>query len=323
MQVYPRGHKAVYYMNFVHQGKRICRSTGKYTKKEALAYAVEYRHQLESGSVEKPQLTLAQALERVYSERWCRIRDGKNQYQRVARVIAILGNPELRQITSSDLERLRGALFNSGNKPATVNRYLANLKTILNTAKNEWELLDKLPKIRMEKVAPGRIREFTEQEEKSILQKCLCNGYVELHDLFLLLINTGLRLSEALNLQKGDIDFDHNYIRIWQNKTDRPRSVPLTATARQVLLFGAYPFGLTKNLFEKQFYRVRVALGMKDDQSFVLHTCRHTFASRLVKKGVHIRAVQELLGHSNITTTERYSHLSSTHLEKVIKLLEG
>jgi integrase len=67
--------------------------------------------------------------------------------------------------------------------------------------------------------------------------------------------------------------------------------------------------------------RPRCELGF--DTDFPFHDLRHTYASHLAMRGVHIRALQELLGHKTLVMTQRYSHLAPEQLQNAVKLLDG
>jgi site-specific recombinase XerD len=66
-----------------------------------------------------------------------------------------------------------------------------------------------------------------------------------------------------------------------------------------------------------------LAMAMAGITDFRFHDLRHTYASHLAMRGVHIRALQELLGHKSVIMTQRYSHLSPEHLQNAVKLLDG
>ena len=63
-------------------------------------------------------------------------------------------------------------------------------------------------------------------------------------------------------------------------------------------------------------------MSLMDDSHFVPHICRHTFASRLVQRGVGITVVQQLCGHKTLEITLRYAHLAPSNLDEAIKKLE-
>jgi integrase len=108
-------------------------------------------------------------------------------------------------------------------------------------------------------------------------------------------------------------------------KNGKPRTVPLTARAYDILWKrkrAGYddPFGFTNQRVDdmiKEFRKVH------DFDCRLLHTCRHTFCSRLVQSGVPLAVVKELAGHSDLQTTLRYAHLTSENLSDAIKTMEA
>jgi site-specific recombinase XerD len=68
---------------------------------------------------------------------------------------------------------------------------------------------------------------------------------------------------------------------------------------------------------------MREHLGLENDSQFVIHSLRHTFASRLVQRGVELQVVAKLLGHRSILTTMRYAHLAPQNLADAVKVLSG
>ncbi|MCP4355399.1 MAG: tyrosine-type recombinase/integrase [Proteobacteria bacterium] len=148
--------------------------------------------------------------------------------------------------------------------------------------------------------------------------------------LFLLIYAMGLRITEALSLKVSD--FDSNEIII-QGKGNKQRKVPLIEDVRQEIL-KAYHSRKNKDLstdssafisvrndkpmntrYAQRFIeKIRVLFQL--DESFTPHTLRHCFATHLLKNGVHINDLKTLLGHENISTTQRYLHVD---FEKIIK----
>ncbi len=133
-----------------------------------------------------------------------------------------------------------------------------------------------------------------------------------------------------------DIDLHNKLIHIqskveegFHPKSRRARSIPISPELEQLLLDlpqkGRYIFDngmgrpqYSKDYYTKQFARILESAGVRNAN---LHTLRHTFASHLVMNGVDLRTVQELLGHSTITMTEQYSHLSPDHRTRAVSKL--
>lgn len=189
--------------------------------------------------------------------------------------------------------------------------------------------------IKLREDRKGRIRVISHEEENQAVE-LLRNTvhkdkrryfYSDVADLAEILVDTGIRLSELLNLTYEDINFETNLISIWINKGDRPRSIPMTKRVRRILeeRRGSgvmQPFMLKGYQAQNAWRWVRRKMGLPQDPEFILLALRHTTASRLVNKGVDLYVVQEWLGHSTIQVTERFAHVSPNKLAHAATLLE-
>jgi integrase len=146
--------------------------------------------------------------------------------------------------------------------------------------------------------------------------------------------STGLRRAELFSLQWEHVDFNTNVLTLTipRTKAGRVRCVPMNSLVRELLrslpsrLKGEWvlPSATGETSLDSQNFMNRVftpALKRAGLRDFRWHDLRHTFASRLVMKGVDIRTVQELLGHADIRMTLRYSHLSPAHLLDAVEKL--
>ncbi len=149
-----------------------------------------------------------------------------------------------------------------------------------------------------------------------------------------LLYATGLRISELLRLRLGDIHLDAGYLRCW-GKGSKERVVPLgsqadaavqryLAAGRPVLLKGrrseflfVNPQGgaLSRQGFWKRIKRYGIEAGIA--QPLSPHVLRHSFATHLLENGADLRAVQLMLGHSDISTTQIYTHVNRERLKRL------
>jgi len=148
----------------------------------------------------------------------------------------------------------------------------------------------------------------------------------------------GLRASEVLSLRLQDIDFDVGFVRTI-GKGDKERVVPLGRMAisavQAYLSRGRTQLGRAGNLKAPELFlnnhgrclsrqglhlvikqHAREA-GLRDDIS--AHTLRHSFATHLLEGGADLRAVQEMLGHADLSTTQIYTHVSAGHLQKTYR----
>ncbi len=148
-----------------------------------------------------------------------------------------------------------------------------------------------------------------------------------------LLYSCGLRVSELVNLKLNDIDINSKYVRCF-GKGSKERIIPLGKKAIEAL---------TKYIPEREFYLKKYNLATKkllvlengrianrqDIYTFIHergklihknispHTLRHSFATHLLENGADLRIVQELLGHSDVSTTQLYTHISKKRLKEV------
>ncbi len=169
----------------------------------------------------------------------------------------------------------------------------------------------------------------------ALLDQAAGNDPQALRDVALaeLLYGSGLRISEALNLNLTDVDLGQHSVRV-TGKGNKERIVPLTGKARERLLRYldhrfAFPAPIEEQAFflgrrgkrlqRRQANRVidRLSSMAGLPQSISPHILRHSFATHLLESGADLRSVQELLGHSSLSTTQRYTHLSLGHLAQI------
>ena len=333
MSVYKRGDKGVFYMNFTVDGVRVTRSTGKFTKKEAkLIEAVEKKRMMVDGALspreKAARMPLSMAIQNTYDERWKDNKDGLKSQRLAERVMELIGDIPISKIDDDVIKLLVRMLEGSGIKGATVNRYLATIKTLLRHHRQPWE------HINLKKENKGRIRVLSREEEGrvvSLLRDTVHNSrrchFPEVADLVEVLVDTGCRLSEVLDLRYDDINVETNLITIWINKGDKPRSIPMTSRVGNILQArrineASKPFTIDRDQAENAWTWVRKTMGYSGDTEFVMHALRHTTATRLIDKGIDLYTVKEWLGHSTIQVTERYAHLNPNKLALAAEKLE-
>lgn len=145
-----------------------------------------------------------------------------------------------------------------------------------------------------------------------------------------LLYGCGLRISEALALNVGDITDRSDFLRV-KGKGNKERIVPLLPIVWQCisaylaespyklsvgepLFLGARGERLSPRIIQRQVQKLRYRLGLADN--LTPHALRHTFATQLLSEGVDLRSLQELLGHSSLITTQRYTDVKIDTLQK-------
>lgn len=334
MSIYRRKGSLIWYMNIIVNGVRVNKSTCKTSKKEALTVEALERHKLQQDAKMTPKEKAARALlstiiKQIYTTRWKSNKDGEQSLARANRVLSVVGDKPVGDIDRDDFFKLKLHLEAKQNKPATVNRSLEILRTILRFSKQEWDF------IKLARVPRGRMRVISIEEEQQAVKhfretkrKRGGKNYPDIADLVICLVDTGMRLGEMLKLKYKDVNFDTNLITIWINKGGRPRSIPMTKRVREIMLTRKestpdMPFHLNNDQAINAWQWVRKEMGLQHDKEFVLHALRHTCASRLLNKGADIMTIRDWLGHADITTTMIYAHLQPNKLAHAAAILDS
>jgi integrase len=233
----------------------------------------------------------------------------RTAYRNVEEFIEIVGNLDIRDIKTVTMDqwyRVQEAKVS----PVTINRKLVNIHQVLKYALDrDW--IEKLPVLQWNPESEGRIRWLEPHEEQQMFSLISAWNEEEVGRFLRILIETGMRRGELLALRPENIQ--GRWIRIWKNKTKTPRSVPLTEAAVEALE-GFSGWSIDENDLRRVWDKLRDAMGLREDPEFVLHTLRHTTATRLLKKTRDITKVQKLLGHKKLQTTMRYAHISDEDL---------
>ncbi len=149
------------------------------------------------------------------------------------------------------------------------------------------------------------------------------------------LYGSGLRVSELVNLKLSDIDFDQHFMRV-EGKGSKQRLVPLSEPAEKAIKLWLYDRNLLEIKHGQQDFVFLNRRGHKLTREMIFiitkqlaaeagiqktispHTFRHSFATHLLEGGANLRAIQEMLGHESIITTEIYTHMDMTFLRTEI-----
>jgi integrase len=218
-----------------------------------------------------------------------------------------------------------------GNKPATVNRFMATLSHMFTKAV-EWEMVEEetLKRIRKVKFLPEnnkRLRFLSKEECQALISVCDAH----LKPIVITALNTGMRKGEILSLKWDNVDLRHGFILLDITKNGERREIPINDTLRSTLqditrrLDIPYVFydPVTGNHYQDVKRSFHTALRIAKIRDFHFHDLRHTFSSHLVMSGVDLTTVKELLGHKTLTMTLRYSHLAPSHKVKAVDVLDN
>ena len=312
-------------MKFRLNGKQVYRSTGTMDALAAAQEELRVRKELIFGAEkeEKRCLTLSEAIARADRERYQFNRDGVQTVTMLERIQQICGDVLLNAIDSNTITKLKSKLLETGVTHATVNRYLSHLRTILNLAYKEWGAIKKVPPFKLSKETKGRTRVLTVTEEQALINFFQAGGKRDadwsiIADLVIVLVETGMRLSEALGLTPASIDTTNRYIHLLptDTKSGKARTLPMSDRCWAVVeprLSMDKLFDISKYHVCQTFAKARQTLNLEGVSA---HVCRHTFASRMLAEGQSIAVVQQWLGHASIQmTVDRYGHLDVTSLK--------
>jgi integrase/recombinase XerD len=225
----------------------------------------------------------------------------------------------------------------AGCSPATISRKTACLRSFYRHLRRE-ELMEDDPTATL--TPPQKSRKLPQVLSHAEVTKLLASPRgadpIELRDRALLevMYGCGLRASEAIGLEIGDVDMRRGFVRP-HGKGSKERIVPLGSQASRAIaryqrqgrpelvgqklerkLFVNFRGGqLTRQGLYKIIQRHAKHVGL--DNKMSPHTLRHTFATHLLSGGCDLRSVQEMLGHADVATTQLYTHLSRERIKEV------
>lgn len=241
------------------------------------------------------------------------------------------GDIEISKITRQSLRDYIHFRRAAGVTDATINREFRSLRAAINYYLIDHELIlrNPLANFSLSESEP-RMRYLTKIEAARLIKSAQSNYF--LICFIKLALNTGCRSGELLKLTWDRVDFNNCYLILNRDdtKSKRRRFIALNSVAMQVLmemkqitLSDTWVFyneqTKTHILSLKKGFRLACKTAQIDDLR--IHDLRHTFASWLVQSGVPLYTVRDLLGHTCITTTERYAHLQIDNLREALKFL--
>lgn len=237
------------------------------------------------------------------------------------------------KIEDYKMERLKngtGRRVDEKVSNSTINRELQCLRKLFNKAIDWGYALDN-PVLKVEFLSEKssfRKRVLSEDEEVRFLTVALQH----IGHMTLVALHTGMRKGEVLKLKWENVDFEAQEITIVETKDDEDRIVPMNPFLFNLLFTlksqdGKSEYVFTNSRTGTHYVEIKraftSALKKAGIEDFHFHDLRHTYASRLVRNGVDLNTVKELLGHSSITTTQRYLHSQAEQKREAVNSLTG
>jgi integrase/recombinase XerC len=258
----------------------------------------------------------------------------RRDLQRFTDYFEALGVSAWSDIDTQALRAFVAAEHRNGKSSATLARTLSSLRALFgHLARRGVVRSNPVADVR----APRRQRKLPavlDADQSARLLDRNADGFVEVRDLAMweLLYSSGLRVSELVNLDCPDLDLREREVRVL-GKGGKERVVPVGRIAagaverwlgergarvregETALFISGRGTRLTARTVQQRLRAWALAQGL--DRHVHPHMLRHSFATHVLESSGDLRAVQELLGHSNITTTQVYTHLDFQHLAKV------
>lgn len=256
-----------------------------------------------------------------------RARSPKSFKDKTALLLRYFRGKTLQEITPKALTDFANARLEDGIAKATVNRYRAILSKMFNLAiewgyyggENPVKTLKRFPE------SPGRVRFLTAKEADGLVAA----APKHLKPILICALNTGGRLTEILRLKWEDVHLDRGILIFDQTntKSGKQRNIPISPELDRLLrerrkvraiggdarIYVFTRYGVRLRSIRTAFLTARDGAGLGKNVTF--HTLRHTFASWFMMNDGDLYRLQHFLGHSTITLTQRYAHLSEEYLK--------
>ena len=245
-------------------------------------------------------------------------------------IYPVLADVRLSDVSTRDIQMLLGSLKDKNLSPATINRVHALLSVFFNLAVS-WKRITASPCTNLKKLRENNKKErfLSPDEVRRVLAAAPQDINRVAASAISALILTGLRREEILQSRHENLDLEGASLYLPKTKNGKSRHVVLNDAAIEVfknaprvvgspwIFPGKDPMKPLNNP-TKAWHRILKAASVERCR---LHDCRHTFASMLVNQGATLYQVKELLGHSALSSSARYSHLSSSTLRDTSQLV--
>ncbi|WP_218813325.1 tyrosine-type recombinase/integrase [Rickettsiella endosymbiont of Dermanyssus gallinae] len=313
----------IWWIQLSHNGDKIQKSTGTTDKIAAQELHDRLKAELwrQDKLKEKPKYIWQDAVVKWLDE----VKDKRKRSMKDVILQLNWVDPHLKDKKLIDIDRVlleKIAKIKEKRKvsPSTVNRMLEIVRAILNKAANEWEWIEKVPKVPLRYEGEGRDRWLTKREANLLLAELPTH----LADIAAFSLATGLRKANVLGLQWKNVDLANRHAQVSasQSKTRKAIPVPLNTEAltiirKQIGKHNEFVFTYRgKPIRRCNTHAWRKALKRAKIDNFRWHDLRHTWASWHVQNGTSLQELQQLGGWSSFDIVLRYAHLNSDHLKK-------
>ena len=240
----------------------------------------------------------------------------------------------LQHITAHDIRACLSSLHKNGLGGKSIQRWLSSLRTFFNYCiKNQWINKNPVNGLTAPK-SPKKLPKTLDVDQVNQLLSFTTANWIDFRDhaIIELLYSSGLRLAELSGLNLTELDLKECSVRV-TGKGNKTRTLPVgrqavkalkiwlqyrqnkVATESSAMFLNIHGKRLSPRSIQDRLKKISIRQGMQG--KIHPHMLRHSFASHMLESSGDLRAVQELLGHQNISTTQIYTHLDFQHLAKV------
>jgi integrase/recombinase XerD len=236
----------------------------------------------------------------------------------------------LEKVVKEDFFAYLSLLHSKSYASSSIYRIMVSIKLFFRFLKKEGLMgQNALKEVELPKIWQLVPSVLSMEEAERLVQAPKAEEFIGSRDraILELLYATGIRVSECCQMKLSDVE--DRFVKV-HGKGRKDRIVPLGKSALEAIdgyLLHFYPHGKSDFLFVSQsgkkldrqtiwsrvrFYAKEVGIEKKVSP----HTLRHSFATHLLENGADLRLIQEMLGHEDVATTDRYTHISQSHLKK-------
>jgi integrase len=254
----------------------------------------------------------------------------------------LLGSLPFKSISPIHIERLKSEMSKAGKAPRSIQYAMAITRQVINEARRRGIYAGENPlkRVKFPKFDNRRQRFFTHAEAEALLSELLRTD-PEAWEMALLSLHCGLRAGEIFKLTWADIDTARGLIAIKDSKGGKNRFSHMTGAVKEMLrpkedrlsktpgaLLYPGPGGAIRREVPRTVKEAIDTLGFNEGLTdrrdrAVFHSLRHSFASWHVQGGTDLYTLRELLGHSTLTMTARYSHLAPENSRRALEVMEA
>jgi integrase len=328
MSLFKRTGSPYWWVKLVHNGRRLQQSSGTSDK----AKAEEYHDKLKASLWDqerlgiKPSRTWNEAVVRYLAETSYKASQASDKVH-LRWLDRFLKDVPLTAINRDLIDRIHATRKEVSAANSTVNRTMEVIRAVLRRAANEWEWLDKVPRIRMLPEPKRRVRWITRDEADRLIAQLPEHMAVMVR----FSLETGLRRSNVTCLEWSQVDLARRtaWIHPDRAKARKAIAVPLSAPAVVVLRgqIGKHPTHVFtfqgKPVVQTSTKTWYAALERAGIEGFRWHDLRHTWASWHVQAGTPLHVLQELGGWECVEMVRKYAHLSTAHLAEYVDRLSS